>query len=252
MPASTSEPASPLDTTLRIVSPENIAFDLRLAGPAPRLVAFAIDACVIIAFCTLLLLPLVLFGLIDTAVMGLFLIGSFLVWWGYGATLETINNGQTLGKRVVGLRTISQTGLSINVSQAILRNLLRAADVAPPFFPGFVAMALTRRLQRLGDLAAGTVVVRDCRRGVAVLPSAGTTLNLAGDMVPAGFVPEPALAEAFALYVARRPALSADRRQELAAIPAARLCDAWNVPPVADPDALLCAVYERTLGGGES
>ena len=59
--------------------------------------------------------------------------------------METFNNGQTLGKLALGLRTVSQTGLSINIAQAILRNLIRVIDVAPPFYPGIVAMACTRR-----------------------------------------------------------------------------------------------------------
>ncbi|MCE2727111.1 MAG: RDD family protein [Planctomycetaceae bacterium] len=160
MPASVSPP---LDTTLLIVSPENIAFEFRLAGPAPRLIAFAIDVFVISAVGVALFIPFAVAGIVGAAFLGFFLVALFFLWWGYGAALETFNNGQTLGKLALGLRTVSQTGLSINVAQAILRNLIRAADIAPPFFPGLVAMAFTRRLQRLGDLAAGTVVVYDRR-----------------------------------------------------------------------------------------
>jgi hypothetical protein len=72
------------------------------------------------------------------------------------------------------------------------------------------------------------------------------------DVVPPGFRPDPVLAAALADYVARRPMLSPARRHELAAIPAARLCAAWEIPPVADADALLSAVYDRTLSGDEA
>jgi uncharacterized RDD family membrane protein YckC len=243
-------PPPPLDTTLRLVSPENIAFEFRLAGPALRSVAFAIDGFVIYAVALLLFIAFAIAGVVGEAFFGFLLVAIFFLWWGYGAALETFNNGQTLGKLVLGLRTVSQTGLAINVSQAILRNLLRAADLAPPFFPGLVAMACTSRLQRLGDLAAGTVVVID-RRGLRrpPAPPAGDGLNFAADLVPPGFRPDPVLAEALAEYVARRPMLSPARRQELAALPAARLCRAWEIGPPPDADALITAAYDRTLVG---
>ena len=248
MPDSAPSTAQPLDTTLRLVSPENIAFEFRLAGPAPRVVAFGIDALVIGAVGTVSFLAFSAAGAVGAAFLGFFLMALFFLWWGYGAALETLNNGQTLGKLALGLRTVSQTGLSINASQAILRNLVRAADIAPPFFPGIVAMACTPRLQRLGDLAAGTVVVID-RRSRPAAPRTDGGLNFAADLVPAGFRPDPILAEALAEYVARRPVLSSGRRHELASIPATRLCAAWGLPPAVDPDALLCAVYDRTLAG---
>ncbi|NBW85882.1 MAG: RDD family protein [Planctomycetia bacterium] len=240
----------PLDTTLRLVSPENIAFEFRLAGPAPRLVAFVIDVLVIMAAGVVLFIPFAVAGAVGTAFLGFFLVAIFFLWWGYGAALETFNNGQTLGKLALGLRTVSQTGLSINVSQAILRNLVRAADIAPPFFPGLVAMACTRRLQRLGDLAAGTVVVYDRRWRPPPPVATDGGINFAADLVPPGFRPDPVLATALAEYAARRPMLSSSRRQELASIPAARLCAAWGIPSVVDPDALILAVHERTLTGG--
>ena len=246
MPASVSPP---LDTTLRIVSPENIAFEFRLAGPAPRLIAFAIDAFVISAVGVVLFIPFAVAGIVGAAFLGFFLVALFFLWWGYGAALETFNNGQTLGKLALGLRTVAQTGLSINVAQAILRNLIRAADIAPPFFPGLVAMAGTRRLQRLGDLAAGTVVVYDRRWRPPPPPATDGGINFAADIVPPGFRPDPVLAEALAEYAARRPMLAPARRHELAAIPAARLCAAWEIPLPADPDAVISAVYERTLTG---
>ena len=239
----------PLDTTLRLVSPENIAFEFRLAGPASRLIAFALDVLVIIALGVAFFVPFAVAGAVGGAFLGFFFVALFFLWWGYGAALETFNNGQTLGKLALGLRTVSQTGLSINVSQAILRNLVRAADIAPPFFPGVVAMACTRRQQRLGDLAAGTVVVFDRRWRPLPPPATDGGINFAADLVPPGFRPDPVLAEALAEYAARRPMLAPARRHELAAIPAGRLCAAWEIPMPADPDALVSAVYERTVTG---
>ena len=146
----------PLDTHLRVVTAENIAFDYQLAGPFPRALALLID---------LVLIGIIVVGLIIVlttvpqegieGLAGLSLICGFFLWWGSGAVQESLMNGQTIGKRCLGLRVVAESGLPINGSQAILRNFLRAADLVPPFFPGLFAMACNRRFQRLGDLAAG-------------------------------------------------------------------------------------------------
>jgi len=234
----------PLDTTLEIVSPENIAFQFRLAGPAARSIAFLLDAVVIGLVITGLLMALGMTGLLTEGLMGLFLVAVFFIWWGYGAACEVLANGRTAGKAALGLRVVSQTGLSINPAQAILRNLLRLIDIAPPFFPGVIAIAFTSRLQRLGDLAAGTIVVLDRSRRPPRPPRAEAATS---DLVPLGFQADPALLEALAAYVGRRGELHPGRRQELAALPAARLCEAWNVSPPADADGLVCAVYELAI-----
>lgn len=235
-------PDVPLDTVLAIVSPENIGFEFRLAGPAARSLAFLVDALVIGLIAFGMLVGLGLLG--GDGSQGLLFVGLFFLWWGYGAACEVLANGRTVGKASLGLRVVSQTGLSINPAQAILRNLLRLVDVMPPFFPGVVAMAFTSRLQRLGDLAAGTVVVLDRSRPVPLPPRVDTAV---ADLVPIGFQAQPPLVEALAAYVGRRGELSAGRRLELSQIAAARLCAAWGVPVPADTDALVCAVYEQAI-----
>lgn len=236
--------ARPLDTTLVVVSPENIAFQFRLAGPAVRGIAFALDVLLIVALFVGVVFALGLLGVAAEAFVGLLLVALFFVWWGYGAACEVIANGRTAGKAVLGLRVVGQTGLSINPAQAILRNLLRAVDVAPPFFPGVVSMACTSRLQRLGDLAAGTIVVLDRSRQAPRPPRVASTSPVA---VPPGFRVEPRLMEALAAYVSRRADLSPARRRELAGIAAVRLCAVWGQPPPGDPDALVCGLYERAI-----
>jgi uncharacterized RDD family membrane protein YckC len=236
--------SEPLDTAVALVSPENIAFRFRLAGPAVRSVAFLLDAVLIGAIAMALLIGLRFLGVAAEAFTGLLLVALFFLWWGYAAACEVFANGRTAGKAALGLRVVSQTGLAINPAQAILRNLLRLVDVAPPFFPGVVAMAFTRRLQRLGDLAAGTMVVRDRSLGAPRPPRVGVR---AGDVVPPGFRADPKLVEALAAYVGRRDVLSVARRQELATIVAERLQAAWGVPPPADADALVCELYERAI-----
>ena len=95
----------------------------------------------------------------------------FVLTWGYGAFCEGVFNGQTVGKRVMGIRVVSERGVPISGAQAILRNLVGAVDGLFPFFyqTALASMILSRKFQRLGDLAAGTMVVieeRRWRRGV--------------------------------------------------------------------------------------
>lgn len=240
--------AEPLDTVVTIVSPENIAFRFRLAGPAARTLAFLIDILAIALVAVFLVLVLGFMGVAAEVFGGLLIVAFFFLWWGYGAACEVLTNGRTAGKAVLGLRVVSQTGLSINPAQAILRNLLRLVDVAPPFFPGVLTMACTRRLQRLGDLAAGTMVVLDRSQRAPRWPRAETAATA---VVPAGFVAGPRLVEALASYVDRRADLSPARRQELAGIAAARLCESWRVPPPPDADALLCGLYQTVIASAK-
>lgn len=237
--------SAPLDTTLVLVSPENIAFEYRLAGPAPRAVAFLIDLTLLGAVAVLTLMFCTVVG--QGALFGFWLAGVFFLWWGGSAAVEVLANGQTPGKRVLGIRVVSHDGLSINVSQSILRNFLRAIDLAPPFLPGLVSMVVTSRLQRLGDLAAGTIVVVDRAASAAGPPRVDSGHNLVAELVPVGFTPSLALVEALADYVGRRRVLGPARRQEIASIAGRRLTAAWGVPPSHDDDALLCAVYEQAI-----
>jgi uncharacterized RDD family membrane protein YckC len=242
--ASTRESPPPLDTTLTIISPENITFEFRLAGPAARSVAFLLDAIIVAMGIFGLLFVIGITGLFNEAFLGLFLIAAFFIWWGYGAACEILTNGRTAGKAALGLRVVSQTGLSINAAQAILRNLLRLIDIAPPFVPGVIAMTFTSRLQRLGDLAAGTVVVLERSRRPPRPPRVEHTT---ASLVPRSFIAAPPLIEALAAYVGRRHELSYGRRMELAGLAAKRLTDFWKQPASADPDRLLCTVYELAI-----
>src|SRR5881394_2132332 len=105
----------PLDATIRVVTPENIAFEYRLAGPFRRLPAFLLDLCLGTA---LLIACWIVVGMTVSAVSFylasaiLFLI-FFLIWWFYGVLFETFMNGQTPGKYILGLRVLTDTGQPI-------------------------------------------------------------------------------------------------------------------------------------------
>ena len=94
----------------------------------------------------------------------------FLFNWGYFTLFEAFWNGRTPGKRVARIRVIQRSGRAIGLFESMARNLVRYVDQLPFFYAvGVIAMFATRQHQRLGDLAAGTLVVRDREAGDAAV-----------------------------------------------------------------------------------
>ena len=168
------------ETTQRrlvIRTPEGVEFALALAGPMTRFLALAIDIAAIMVASGLIGKLLTLLALIspDLAIASSTL-SYFLLSIGYGIALEWLWRGQTLGKRALGLRVMDARGLKLHVSQIVIRNVLRAVDMLPILYMvGGISCAVSRYAQRLGDIAANTVVVR--RQSLAI-PDAG---NLVGE-----------------------------------------------------------------------
>jgi uncharacterized RDD family membrane protein YckC len=239
----------PLDATIRVITPENIAFEYRLAGPFRRLPAFILDSCFRIA---IIIAVAIVAGLtVGFASPGLatfiFLVGYFVIGWFYGVAFETFMNGQTPGKYIVGLRVLTDTGQPINGMQATLRNLLRAADLFLPL-AGLVVTTLNRKYQRLGDLVAGTIVIVEERQwltGVARLEDP-RAIQLAA-YLPPNFVVTRSMAKTLSTYVERRRFFTPPRRREVARHLAAPLLDRFGLPPDTSYDLLLCALYYRTF-----
>ena len=147
---------------LEIRTAEGVTFSLRLAGPAGRFLAWLIDVFVVSAMMWVLHTLLGGFGAFfrDHANAVLVLL-YFVLQVGYPMVFEWFWRGQTIGKRLTGLRVVDAQGLNLQFSQIALRNLLRVVDGLPQFYlVGGVAMFVNRNNQRLGDLAANTVVVR--------------------------------------------------------------------------------------------
>jgi uncharacterized RDD family membrane protein YckC len=145
----------------RVRTPEGVAFSFRLASPALRAVALAIDAAAISAAWSILSIAINLLGWLSydlaTAVA---IIAFFILSQGYRIYTEWAWRGQTLGKRVMRLRVVDERGLRLAFSQIALRNLLRFVDALPAaYLVGGLAALASARGQRLGDLAAGTLVV---------------------------------------------------------------------------------------------
>jgi uncharacterized RDD family membrane protein YckC len=155
---------------LNIDTPEQVALEFSLATIGSRFLAVAIDTIIQIA-CAIALLLVVAAGIWATGALGLaarpwvlavLVIGGFVIYYGYFAVFETLWNGQTPGKRVIGLRVIHASGRPISAWEAILRNVVRLVDQMPAIYAiGIVSVFVTERSQRLGDLAAGTVVVHE-------------------------------------------------------------------------------------------
>jgi uncharacterized RDD family membrane protein YckC len=150
---------------LRIRTPEGIEFALPLAGPFSRMLALVIDLAVIATLDSALgtlLAPLRVFG--EDPATAIHVVLYFALTLVYGMAAEWLWRGQTVGKRLVGLRVVDARGLRLEPAQIVVRNLMRLLDALPAFYlVGGIGCVLNRYRQRLGDLAAGTVVIRTPR-----------------------------------------------------------------------------------------
>lgn len=148
--------------TLDIRLPEGVVFSLPLAGPATRFLAWLVDLVGTFAILTLLSIVMSVLGIVSPdAAGGVFVVLAFAVPILYGVLFEGFWRGQTPGKKILRLRVMDARGLRLDVRQVIIRNLLRAVDGLPfLYLVGGAACFFTKRAQRLGDLAADTVVVR--------------------------------------------------------------------------------------------
>src|SRR5258708_27452864 len=154
-----------LDTTRRVGTPEGIELTLHRAGPVPRALAWAIDLVLRIGVVFVVQLAMIPLG--KTGV-GVVLITAFFVEWLLPAWFETFWNGQTPGKRAFNLAVLNDDGTPVRWPAALTRNLLRAVDFLPLLYGiGLVSMLVNRDFKRLGDLAAGTVVVHQMERVAA-------------------------------------------------------------------------------------
>jgi uncharacterized RDD family membrane protein YckC len=147
---------------MNIQTPEGITFPLRLAGPIVRFFALAVDQfCVTVALYLVLLVVNQLSIVVADFSMALTYIAYFALSIGYPIVTEWVWRGQTIGKRLFGIRVMDVQGLRLQFSQIAIRNLLRFVDSLPLFYVvGGITCILTRHYQRLGDLAANTIVVR--------------------------------------------------------------------------------------------
>jgi uncharacterized RDD family membrane protein YckC len=139
---------------------------MKLAGPAPRMAALIIDA--MIQGAVLLVTVLILFGgfsqneSFGNITLAFFYTVYFLVQWGYFSLFEIISHGRSPGKRVAKVRVIRADGEPLDPATVVIRNFLRVVDSFPLFYVlGGLVSIIDRRQRRLGDMAAGTLVVHE-------------------------------------------------------------------------------------------
>lgn len=150
-----------LEDRITIATPEGVELGIVLAGAGSRFIASVIDLAVQLVLIGLaLLVALVLVG--GGVGIALLAIAAFADFYLYDVLFEVLASGRTPGKRATHLRVVRERGNPVDLPASAIRNLLRIVDLLPgAYLVGLTSILLTRRNQRLGDLAAGTLVIRD-------------------------------------------------------------------------------------------
>ena len=226
---------------LQVETPEHVTLDLEIAGVGSRALAAILDMLILVGSAIGVFIVLAIaagFGVVIGSIGGaILLLAGFAVWTGYFILFEGLRRGQTPGKRIVGIRVVSDTGNAVSLGAAAARNLLRLADfLPPPYLIGALLVALHPRGKRLGDMVAGTVVARDRPSQLVV---SRTQVRPASDPLP--LIPELTDAEFRLLgqFESRQAQLSQPARVRLAAAIARRLAGHPAPPGVADLEHLL-------------
>jgi uncharacterized RDD family membrane protein YckC len=150
---------------LTVKTPEGIVFSLRLASPLRRFLALAVDKACVYIVSGVVSLAVRFLGIISADLAGAFwFISSFVLSVGYPIAFEWSMRGQTPGKKLLRLQVMDEQGLQLHFGQIVIRNLLRFIDAMPAFYlVGGSVSLLTARAQRIGDVAANTIVVQHPR-----------------------------------------------------------------------------------------
>jgi uncharacterized RDD family membrane protein YckC len=219
-----------LDSVVAAETPEGILLEMRPAGMSARFAAFTIDWLIRIAILYAMAFFTMFFGGFG---IGFWLILLFLLDWFYPVMFELRRDGATPGKRAMGLKVIMDNGLPVTPAASMIRNLLRFADMMPTAYGAAVVCMLTRSDgKRLGDLAAGTLVVHLPR------PAPKATLDMVVPVAPVRTLSQRDQSALIAL-AARAPTLTVERLDELAALAASVQGE------LREPQAL---VRDRVLG----
>ena len=146
-----------LDTIKAIQTPEGVELEVRLAGHAPRGLAWLVDYLLCSMVLSTLAPVIVLMGGLGISIL---LITMFVVWWFYDMFFEVLWGGATPGKKLLGIKVLHDDGTPVGWRASLARNLLRPADFLPfAYLFGFASTVLNKDFKRLGDIAAGTIVV---------------------------------------------------------------------------------------------
>ena len=278
----------PVADQLVIDTPEQVSIRFSVAGIGSRFLAILIDTLVQAAAYTVLVLVVVLVAsaapknsagefshTAEKWLIAILILFHFLMYWGYFTLFEAFWNGQTPGKRVFKIRVIQDSGRQITFFEAMTRNLVRIVDLLPTFYlVGVITMACNRQHKRLGDLAAGTLVVHERATEEPIWGGTGPRTITAATFQPAerelDFLPQPGPPVALAADAAAR--LSADdlnvidrffaraldmdltTRAQLAGRLAAQMCAKMGIelPQGANPERVLEAIAHQLRAHGAS
>ncbi|MBI5351122.1 MAG: RDD family protein [Chloroflexi bacterium] len=187
---------------LKIDTPENVTFDYDIAGIGSRFLAALVDTALLLVLQVLIIGTLILFitifsdvdlvSMMSAWVFAALGLVSFIFLWGYYIFFEILWNGQSPGKRWVGLRVIRVDGTPITASEAVIRNLVRIIDLLPTAYGvGVVTMFANSNSRRVGDFAAGTIVVHERETkelgGLSTVPAGMLKTWVSQSDIPAGF-----------------------------------------------------------------
>ena len=212
--------------TMRIATPEGVSLELSLAGLGSRFVALLADTLLQGVALGLLIVALVVADTGGFAFEAIVALAVFALLFVYPVAFELAAGGRTPGKRWSSLRVVCDDGSPLTFRSSALRNVLRLVDILPGLYlVGAIAIFATRANQRLGDLAAGTLVVREPRASAVVAQAAEPVEPAEPDELPAWDVSGLRDAELAALrrFLERRSALDAVPRNLLARDLATRL-----------------------------
>lgn len=204
-----------LDTLQSVELAEGVEIRLRIAGPLPRAGAYLIDLLIraLLLACLAILSFLAGWAMGGRVAGGLMLLAWFLMDWLYPVVFEAGRRGATPGKRMMKLRVVQASGSPVTLGQAVVRNFLRFIDGMPLFTYAFgmTSCLASRRFQRLGDLAAGTVVVYD---GIPPQPLIAGLPAVAPQAPPVALTANET--RALALFQERASLWPQGRREEIA------------------------------------
>ena len=166
--------AHPFEQTVDVETPELVVLTYSVAGVGSRMLAALTDLFICLAAIIVLVLAIAVLqpgdpltsGVTSSWAAALLVLLQFAVRWGYYVLFEGLMDGQTPGKRIHHLRVVREGGFSVGFAASAVRNLVRILDMQPLFLylVGFGSILVSKRGQRLGDLVAGTIVVREALR----------------------------------------------------------------------------------------
>jgi uncharacterized RDD family membrane protein YckC len=241
-----------LEDRITIGAPEGIELQLQLAGAASRYIARGIDLALELTLIALLaIVALSIGGEAGEAATAALIVAIFAVLYFYNVLFEVLAQGRTPGKRATHLRVVREQGAPVDLTASLVRNLVRLIDEQVIGLPALVSIILTKHNQRLGDLAAGTIVVRDAPAPEARWDGFPQAVELAGGdgaIATSGWDLSAVSAEeltAIRRFLERRGTLERGPRRQLAhRLEQGLRAKVAGAPPVDDPERFLEALAQ--------